>query len=185
MKTSLLLQFVALAVRVVLADIPPACLLSAVNTQDQPGNLSSICGNEATDVQKAIASMCSGNAVSVAQSAFISTCSVAGSSVAPYTASSSSNKTSHTSTAAGTFVYTTAVYNSDCSCTTTIVTSATTGAAVSTGLASATPTGGSSGASGSNSAGGTSATGNAAADNKQVGSFVAAVIAIAGVVAVL
>ncbi|KIW31953.1 uncharacterized protein PV07_03539 [Cladophialophora immunda] len=179
MKTSLLLPFVALAVRV-LADIPPACLLSAVNTQDQPGDLSSICGDEATDVQKAIASLCSGNAVSAAQSAFISTCSAAGSSVAPYTASSSN---SHTSTA-GTFVYTTAVYNSDCSCTTTIVTSATSGAAISTGLATATATGGN-GASGSNSAGGAAATGNAAADAKQVGSFAAAVIAIAGVVAVL
>jgi len=178
MKTSFILPLFALAARV-LADTPPACLLSAVNTQDNPSNLSSVCGNDALDVQEAIASLCSGNAVSVAQSAFLSTCSGAGSSVAPYTATSSKASTTKGSATSGVFVYTTAVYNSDCSCTTTIVTSATTGAAVSTGLASATAS--ATGSSGS----GASASGNAAADTKQVGSFAAAVIAIAGVVAVL
>jgi len=180
MKTSFILPLIALATRV-LADTPPACLLNAVNTQDDPSDLSSVCGHDALDVQEAIASMCSGNAVSVAQSAFLSTCSGAGSSVAPYTATSSKASTTKGSPSAtsGVFVYTTAVYNSDCSCTTTIVTSATTGAVVSTGLASATAS--ATGSSGS----GASASGNAAADKKQVGSFAAAVIAIAGVVAVL
>jgi len=185
MKTSFMLPILALVARV-LADTPPACLLNAVNTQDSPTDLASLCGKEATDVQKAIASLCNNNAVSAAQSAFIATCSGAGSSVAPYTvtANSTTTKGSSTATSAGTFVYTTAVYNSDCSCTTTIVTSATTGAAVNTGLATATGSSGGASASGS-SGSGASASGNAAADTKQVGSFAAAVIAIAGVVAVL
>jgi hypothetical protein len=80
MKASIILPVLGLAVRV-LADTPPACLLNAVNTQDDPSDLSSVCGDDAIDVQEAIASMCNGNAVSAAQSAFISTCSVAGSSV--------------------------------------------------------------------------------------------------------
>jgi hypothetical protein len=85
MKAPLLLPVLAsLALRVLantpLIDTPPACLLQAVNTQEQPGNLTAVCGKEATDVQKAIASMCS-SSESAAQSAFISTCSAAGSSV--------------------------------------------------------------------------------------------------------
>lgn len=79
MKASLFFPIAFFAVRV-LADVPPACLLSAVNTQDEPSDLSAICGSDAQDVQQAIASLCSDNA-SVAQSAFISTCSAAGSSV--------------------------------------------------------------------------------------------------------
>ncbi|OCT51564.1 hypothetical protein CLCR_09116 [Cladophialophora carrionii] len=186
MKTSIILPVFALAARV-LAATPPACLLNAVNTQDDPSDLSSICGDDAIDVQEVIASVCNGNAVSMAQSAFISTCSAAGSSVAPYTATSTSNSTASTTkgsssaTSAGTFVYTTAVFDPDCSCTTTVVATATTGSVVSTALASATGADGASSSSGS----GASASGNAAADTKQVGSFAAAVIAIAGVVAVL
>ncbi|KIX08167.1 uncharacterized protein Z518_02823 [Rhinocladiella mackenziei CBS 650.93] len=179
MKASLILPVFAFTVRV-LADVPPACLLNAVNTQDEPGDLSAICGDDAIDVQEAIASMCGDNQ-SVAQSAFLSTCSAAGSSVAPYTATSTSESQT-TGASSGTFVYTTAVYNSDCDCTTTIVTSASSGAAASTGIVTAT-SGGS--ASATNTAGGSSATDNAAVDAKQVGSFAAAVIAIAGVVAVL
>lgn len=175
MKASLILPVLAFAVRVL--AVPPACLLAAVNTQDEPSDLDAICGDDAQDVQEAIVSLCGDNQ-SLAQSAFISTCSAAGSSVAPYTATHTSESTA---TASGTFIYTTAVYNSDCDCTTTIVTSATSGAAVSTGLATAT----SGGASATNTAGSSSATDNAAADAKQVGSFAAAAIAIAGVVAVL
>lgn len=85
MKAALILPVLASLAVKVLADLPPACLLSAVNTQDEPSDLSAICGNEATDVQSAIASLCSGSAVSMAQSAFISTCSAAGSSVGKYT----------------------------------------------------------------------------------------------------
>jgi len=78
MKTSVVLSLLALSVRVL--AIPPACLLDAVNTQDEPSDLAAICGNESKDVQQAIASLCGDNQ-SVAQSAFIATCSGAGSSV--------------------------------------------------------------------------------------------------------
>jgi len=187
MKTTIILSVLASLTVKVFADLPPACLLNAVNTQDSPGDLSAVCGDEAQDVQSAIASMCNSNVVSAAQSAFISTCSVAGTSVAPFTATSTSNSTASTtkgpsSSTGGTFVYTTAVYNSDCSCTSTIVTSvsATTGVAVPTDSNGASATGAS-----SSSGSGISASGNAAADTKQVGSFAAAVIAIAGIVAFL
>lgn len=80
MKTTLLLPLLALAVRV-FAAVPPACLLSAVNTQDEPGDLGAVCGNDALEVQEAIVSLCTGDYVAAAQSAFISTCSAAGSSV--------------------------------------------------------------------------------------------------------
>ena len=79
MKTYVLLPIVAFALRV-LAEVPPACLLNAVNTQDNPADLAAICGKEALTVQEAIANMCDSNQPA-AQSAFISTCSAAGSSV--------------------------------------------------------------------------------------------------------
>lgn len=81
MKASFVLPFLALVARFVYAQVPPACLLSAVNTQDEPGDLAAVCGDDAEDVQVAIASLCSGDNKSVAQAAFISTCSAAGSSV--------------------------------------------------------------------------------------------------------
>ncbi|KIV88479.1 hypothetical protein PV10_08162 [Exophiala mesophila] len=155
MKTTLLFSTLALAVRV-FAAVPPACLLNAVNTQDLPGDLDAVCGDDALEIQEAIASLCTGDNVSIAQSAFISTCSVAGSSVAPYTATATATN-SATATGSGS-------------------STATTGASGSGG----------SSASSTNSAGGSSATDNAAADpKKQVGSFAAAAIAIAGVVFVL
>ena len=78
MKSSIILPLLALAGRVL--AVPPACLLDAVNTQDEPSDLSAICGADHKDVQQAIASLC-GNNQAVAQSAFVSTCSGAGSSV--------------------------------------------------------------------------------------------------------
>ena len=78
MKTSIIIPLLALSVRVL--AIPPACLLDAVNTQDEPSDLGAICGNDSKDVQAAIASLCGDNQ-SVAQSAFAATCSGAGSSV--------------------------------------------------------------------------------------------------------
>ena len=79
MKSALVFPLLALASRVLTAT-PPACLLNAVNSQQDPSDLGAICGKEATNVQQAIASLCSDNA-SAAQSAFIATCSGAGSSV--------------------------------------------------------------------------------------------------------
>lgn len=82
MKATLVLPtLLALFSARTLAATPPGCLLSAVNTQDNPTDLSSICGDDATDVQSAINSLCSGSNKSAAQSAFIATCSSAGSSV--------------------------------------------------------------------------------------------------------
>ncbi|KIV79881.1 hypothetical protein PV11_07422 [Exophiala sideris] len=154
----------ALADQLVLADTPPACLLQALNTRSQPFNLSAICGNEATGIQEAIASLCEGMQ-SAAQSAFIATCSSAGSSVVPYTSTSSQTTTPSSSIA---YVYTTTINGS------TIIASTTDATATKGGSASS-----------KSSAGGALATGNAAAEVKQVGSFAAAVIAIAGVVAIL
>ena len=78
MRVTILLPILALAARVI--AMPPACLLHAVNTQDEPSDLDAVCGDEAGDVQEAIASLC-GDSESAAQSAFIATCSSAGHSV--------------------------------------------------------------------------------------------------------
>jgi hypothetical protein len=79
MRSSIqLLALLALSARVL--AVPPACLLNAVNEQDEPSDLSAICGREAETVQQAIVDMCGDNE-EVAQSAFIATCSAAGSSV--------------------------------------------------------------------------------------------------------
>jgi len=78
MKSTLILSAIAFATGI-LAQ-PPACLLQAVNTEASPGDLTSVCGNDATKVQKAIASLCGSNQ-SAAQSAFVATCSGAGKSV--------------------------------------------------------------------------------------------------------
>jgi len=164
---------------------PPACLLAAVNQQPSPANLTAVCGTNGGKVQQAIASLCGRN-VAVAESAFAATCSSAGVTVASYTTSASSTPTN---SANGNFVYTTASYDSSCSCTKTVVTSAT-GAAIPSGFGmtastvqattgSATAT--FSGASGTASAG---ATGAAAPGAQQaVGSLAAAVVAVAGLVA--
>lgn len=82
MRTSIVLPLLALSVRVL--AIPPACLLNAVNTQDEPSDLEAICGSDAEDVQQAIVDLC-GDSQSAAQSEFIATCSAAGSSVGEYT----------------------------------------------------------------------------------------------------
>jgi len=160
---------------------PPACLLAAVNQQPNPANLTAVCGgSNGRKVQQAIASLC-GNNVAVAESAFAATCSSAGVTVASYTASPSSIPTNP---ANGTFVYTTLSYDSSCSCTKTVVTSATGGNVPSgfgtmsgvqaTGSATAT----------SSATGSAGATGAAAPGAQQaVGSLAAAVVAVAGLVA--
>ncbi|RMD41099.1 hypothetical protein DV735_g4047, partial [Chaetothyriales sp. CBS 134920] len=195
---------------------PPACLLQAVNTSDDPSDLGSICASKgAPSIQQAIFDNCaSGKIESLAQSAFIATCSSAGSSVAKFIASStesdsssSTTKSSHSSSATsgsssdsdsdstssssddesssdesssssdesssdesssshGTFVYTTAVYDSDCSCTSTVVTSATAASAASTGSL-------------------TTSTGGAANMLKDMGSLAVVMAAAVGVIAAL
>ena len=79
MKTILFTILLAFIVQLAFA-IPPACLLHAVNTQDEPGDLSAVCGSGALTVQSYMADNC-GNVASDAQKAFIATCSSAGTSV--------------------------------------------------------------------------------------------------------
>jgi len=157
---------------------PPACLLAAVNTEPNPANLDTVCGSDAQKVQQAIFSKCGSNN-DVAQSDFVATCSSAGKSVASFTAPS----TSSTSGPSGIFVYTTASFDPSCSCTRTYVTSATGSSPTATGLnTGATRTGSSSSATG---AAATLAPGVVMGGKGCVGSFAAAVVAVAGVVAVL
>lgn len=81
MKVTFFLPALALAARVAVAAQPPACLLQAVNTQDNPADMSAVCGDSASAVQSAIASICTGDNAPAAQSAFVATCSAAGQSV--------------------------------------------------------------------------------------------------------
>lgn len=92
MKTVLFSLLFAFIAQLAFA-IPPACLLHAVNTQDEPGDLNSVCGNGALTVQSHMAINC-GKWEQDAQKAFIATCSSAGKSVAAYTASATSSGSS-------------------------------------------------------------------------------------------
>jgi hypothetical protein len=92
--TSTLLALTTLYLTTLVAANPPACLLSAVNTHDDPSSLSALCGDDATDIQAEIDELCNSDTKSLAQEAFISTCSAAGSSVAAYTPTSSSSSSS-------------------------------------------------------------------------------------------
>lgn len=79
MKTVLLSLLFAFIAQIALA-IPPACLLHAVNTQEEPGDFDAVCGDGALTVQAHMAQNC-GNYEQNAQQAFIATCSSAGKSV--------------------------------------------------------------------------------------------------------
>lgn len=79
MKTILFSVLFAFLARLAFA-IPPACLLHAVNTQDEPADLSAVCGDGALNVQSYMYDNC-GNSGDIAQKAFIDTCSSAGTSV--------------------------------------------------------------------------------------------------------
>lgn len=77
-KSAILVSLFALSSSVLAT--PPACLLAAVNQQQNPADLSSVCGANGHQVQQAIASICGSN-VAVAESAFAATCSSAGHTV--------------------------------------------------------------------------------------------------------
>ena len=79
MKTLIFSLLLTLLARLSVA-IPPACLLHAVNTQNEPGDMGAVCGDGALTVQSYMAANC-GNYESDAQKAFIATCSSAGTSV--------------------------------------------------------------------------------------------------------
>ena len=82
MKTIIFATLLAFIAQIAFA-IPPACLLHAVNTQNEPGDLSAVCGNGALTVQSYMAQNC-GNFESDAQKAFLATCSSAGTSVGKF-----------------------------------------------------------------------------------------------------
>ncbi|KAL9621047.1 MAG: hypothetical protein Q9160_004432 [Pyrenula sp. 1 TL-2023] len=195
--TTILFAVFALSAKV-LAGIPPACLLAAVNTQPNPADLKSICNDEnSKKIQDDLTSKC-GNNVKAALDAFSSTCNDAGVKVATPTVTASSGMPSNS--ANGTYVLTTQFFNSSCSCTqTSVVTSSRTPsldtpATACTGSDCESSSGGSggSGASATGGAGASSTSGSSVAAStgaasavEQQGALAAAAIAFAGLVAVL
>jgi cobalamin biosynthesis Mg chelatase CobN len=103
-KASTLLAVLALAARVA-AAAPPACLLAAVNTCENPADIKNICSNESDKVTSYITKNC-GDYEDAATKWFKETCEDAGetisggssnSSSSSSTASSSGSKTSSAS----------------------------------------------------------------------------------------
>ena len=70
-KSAVLFALFSFAANVIAT--PPACLLAAVNGNDDPSDLKSLCGDGAKDIQSALAQGCGSNADS-AQKAFIASC---------------------------------------------------------------------------------------------------------------
>jgi hypothetical protein len=75
-QSTLFLSFLAL--RVVVAQSTPWCLLSAIGTQPDPADLGAICGADSSDVVSIIKSTCTDGDSQAALSAYSSTCSAAG-----------------------------------------------------------------------------------------------------------
>lgn len=69
----------AVAAQVAVAA-PPACLLAAVNTQDDPSDMKAVCGDGASEVKKYLSSNCGDN-TDAANDAFEEQCKDAGVSV--------------------------------------------------------------------------------------------------------
>ncbi|KAK4988060.1 hypothetical protein LTR50_004176 [Elasticomyces elasticus] len=92
-----LLALATLCARLTTAT-PPACLLGAVNSQPQPGQLSAVCGN-ATSVEASISSLCKDN-IGPAMSAFSDVCKSAGVTIAIATSSASGTASTTSSTSA-------------------------------------------------------------------------------------
>ncbi|ORY03935.1 hypothetical protein BCR34DRAFT_573080 [Clohesyomyces aquaticus] len=143
-KTTFLLAAVAAIANVVVAT-PPACMLGAVNTYKTPSDISAVCKSK--DMTGTIAKMC-GDGASDALSAFADICNKAGVKVATelpsgtVSASASAKPTgAHNSTSI--IVYTTASFDSACSCTKTAAVTSQVVAVATSGLVAATGTGGS------------------------------------------
>jgi hypothetical protein len=126
-KSALVLTFFVIAK--LATATPPACLLAAINTQDDPSEVSDIC--KSSKMEPTIISYCGDN-TQQALSDFASVCKGVGvtvSSAAPsasgtLSAKSSGNATINASTPLTTahastsvFVYTPASFDSSCSCT--------------------------------------------------------------------
>ncbi|QDS76411.1 hypothetical protein FKW77_004067 [Venturia effusa] len=71
---------------------PPPCLLAAVNTEPDPSNFKSICGDHASDVQKQIQSVCKGDDATAALTSFADTCKDNGVTVSSASSSSSTSE---------------------------------------------------------------------------------------------
>jgi len=78
-KSTIIFAFLALA-NIVVA-VPPACLLAAVNKQENPADLAKICGSDSMSVQRDIVSVCDQSDISKALQAFAQTCGDAGKKV--------------------------------------------------------------------------------------------------------
>ncbi|EME83977.1 uncharacterized protein MYCFIDRAFT_214564 [Pseudocercospora fijiensis CIRAD86] len=104
-KAPTVLAILALTAQVVVAT-PPACVLAAVNTQNDPSDFKTVCG--ASEVQQYMSSKC-GNYLDTAQTYFSDYCKANGAKVASVSSSSSSSHTatqsssgaSHSATATG------------------------------------------------------------------------------------
>lgn len=79
-KSTIIFAFLALA-NVIVATVPPACLLAAVNTQDNPADLTKICGSESLSMQREIVTACDQDKIADALQAFAKACSDAGKKV--------------------------------------------------------------------------------------------------------
>jgi hypothetical protein len=84
-KLSLLAVFVAAAQLV--AAVPPACFLAAINQQQTLNDFDTICGENSGDVQKSIQGLCSGDNTKAALDAFSSACKAKGKEVGKFTLS--------------------------------------------------------------------------------------------------
>jgi len=73
--------FALLALANIVAAVPPACLLAAVNKQDNPADLAKICGSDSVSVQRDIVSVCDQSDISKALQAFAKSCGEAGKQV--------------------------------------------------------------------------------------------------------
>ncbi|KAK4496121.1 hypothetical protein PRZ48_012100 [Zasmidium cellare] len=89
----------AVAAQVAVAA-PPACLLAAVNTQDEPSDMKAVCGTGASAVKKYISSNCGDNA-DAANDAFEEQCKDAGVTVSTSSSASKSGSASHSATGYG------------------------------------------------------------------------------------
>jgi len=139
-KTTFLLAAVAAIANVVVAT-PPACMLGAVNTYKTPSDISAVCKSK--DMTGTIAKMC-GDGASDALSAFADICNKAGVKVAtdlPSGTVSASAKPTGAHNSTSIIVYTTASFDSACSCTKTAAVTSQVIAVATSGLVAATGTG--------------------------------------------
>ncbi|CAK3865903.1 Hypothetical predicted protein [Lecanosticta acicola] len=96
-KLATVFTLLALSAHVAVAT-PPACLIAAVNTQDDPSDLKSVCGDGASVVKKYISSNC-GDSQDAANSAFMDVCKDAGVTVSSSASSSGTATKSATKSA--------------------------------------------------------------------------------------